>query len=87
MKTKGRFQFYTDSLSMMKKLEAYSEYPTVLLKTVLHLEWDVLSALHQALEWFPTYPKINWVKSHHDDKVYDSTEMPMDAYLNSEADE
>jgi hypothetical protein len=86
-KTQGEFQFYTDSLSMLKKLEAYSEYPTAPLKTVLHLEWDVLSALHRALEWFPTYPKISWVKSHQDDKVYDKTEMPLDAYLHSEADE
>ena len=45
-KAQGEFQFYTDSLSMLKKLEAYSEYPTAPLKTVLHLEWDVLSALH-----------------------------------------
>ena len=86
-KAKGNFQFYTDSLSMIKKLEAYSEYPTAPLKTVLHSEWDVLSALHRALQWFPTYPKITWVKSHQDDKVYDKTEMPLDAYLNSEADE
>ena len=83
----GKFQFYTDSLSMIKKLEAYSEYPTAPLKTVLHSEWDVLSALHRALQRFPTYPKINWVKSHQDDKVYDEKEMPLDAYLNSEADE
>ena len=53
-KAQGEFQFYIDSLSMLKKLEAYSEYPT----------WDVLSALHRALGWFPTYPKISWVKSH-----------------------
>ena len=33
-----------------------------------------------------TYPKINWVKSHQDDMVYNKTEMPLDAYLNSEAD-
>ena len=32
-----------------------------------------------------TYPKINLVKSHRDDKVYNKTEMPLDAYLNSEA--
>ena len=62
-KAQGKFQFYTDSLSMLKKLEAYSEYPT----------WDVLSALHRALGWFPTYPKISWVKSHQDDKVYEKT--------------
>jgi hypothetical protein len=38
------------------------------------------------LQWFKTYPKISWVKSHQDDKVYDATEMPLDTYLNSEAD-
>jgi hypothetical protein len=31
--------------------------------------------------------RINWVKSHQDDKVYDAKAMPLDAYLNSEADE
>jgi hypothetical protein len=36
---------------------------------------------------FQTHPKINWVKSHQDDKVYGAKEMPLDAYLNSEADE
>jgi hypothetical protein len=48
---------------------------------------DVLSALHRALKWFKTYPKINWVKSHQDERVYDKIAMPIDAYLNSEADE
>ena len=86
-KSKGKFQFYTDSLSMIKKLKAFSEYPTAHLKTVLHSEWDVLSALHRALQWFPIYPEINWVKSHQDDRVYDEKAMPLDAYLNSEADE
>jgi hypothetical protein len=33
------------------------------------------------------YPKINWVKSHQDNKVYEAQEMPLDAYPNSEADE
>jgi hypothetical protein len=30
--------------------------------------------------------KIKWVKSHQDDKEYDKNKMPLDAYLNSEAD-
>jgi hypothetical protein len=35
-----------------------------------------------------TYLKIEWVKSHQDDKMYDGSEiMPLEAYLNSEADE
>jgi hypothetical protein len=83
---RSKIQVYTDSLSMITKLEAYGEYPTAPLATVLDSEWDVLSALHRALKRFKTYPKITWVKSHQDDKVYDKTEMPLDAYLNSEAD-
>jgi hypothetical protein len=72
---------------MMKKLKAFDKYPTASLSIVLDSEWDVMSALHRALKWFPTYKKINWVKSHQDDKVYDVSEMPVNAYLNSEADE
>ena len=53
----------------------------------IDLLWDGLSALHQELKRFKTCPKINWVKIHQDDKVYDAQEMPLDAYLNSEADE
>ena len=86
-KVRGKFQFYTDSLSMIKKLKAFNKYPTASLSMVLDSEWDVLSALDRVLKWFPTYPKINWVKSHQDDKVYIHTDMPVDAYLNSEADE
>jgi hypothetical protein len=72
---------------MINKLKAYDKYPTAPLATVLDLEWDVLSALHRALQRITTYPKIQWVKSHQDVKVYDKGEMPLDAYLNSEEDE
>jgi hypothetical protein len=65
------------------KLKAYDKYPTAPLTTVLDSEWDVLSALHRALQCFT---KINWVKRHQDDKAYAKMEMPLDAYLNSEAD-
>jgi hypothetical protein len=85
--TRSKIQVYTDSLSMMTKLKAYNEYPTAPLAAVLDSEWDVLSALHSALKWFKTYPKINWVKSHQDNKVYETKEMQLDACLNSEADE
>ena len=72
---------------MINKLEAYDEYPTAPLATVLNSEWDVLSALHRALQWYQTKPTINWVKSHQDDMVFDTEAMPLNAYLNSEADE
>jgi hypothetical protein len=83
----SKIQVYTDSLSMIKKLKALDKYPTAPLTTILDSEWDVLSALHQALKRFKSCPKINWIKSHQDEKVYDIQEMPLDAYLNSEADE
>ena len=81
----SKIQVYTDSLSMITKLEAYDEYPAALLPTVQDSEWDVLSALHRALQWFRTKPKISWVKSHQDDVVVDKEAMPLNAYLNSEA--
>jgi hypothetical protein len=40
-----------------------------------------------SLKAVETPPKISWVKSHQDEKLYDEIEMPLDAYLNSEADE
>jgi hypothetical protein len=52
--TRSKIQVYTDSLSMITKLEAYGEYPTAPLTTVLDPEWDVLSALHRALKRFKT---------------------------------
>jgi hypothetical protein len=78
---RSKIQVYTDSLSMITKLNAYDEYPTASLAAVLDSEWYILSALSIALKRFKTYPKINWVKSHQDDKVYDKIAMPLDAYL------
>ena len=72
---------------MINKLKAYDKYPTATLATVLDSEWDILSALHRALKWYCTYPKINWVESHQDGKVYDEKAMPLNAYLNLGADE
>ena len=86
-KLRAKFQFYTDSLSMMKNLKAFDKFPMASLSMVLDSELDVLSALHGALKWFPTYPKISWVKIHQDNKVYLDTVMPTDAYLKAEADE
>jgi hypothetical protein len=85
---RGTIQAYTDSISMINKSKAYDKYPTAPLATVLDLEWGILSALHRALKWYRTYPKINWVESHQDGKVYDEKAMPLNAYyLNLGADE
>jgi hypothetical protein len=57
------------SPSMLKKLRAYDKYPTAPLATILH----------RALQRFTKDPKICWVKSHQDDKVYyDTTAIPLD---------
>ena len=58
---------YTDSESMITKLDKIREYPKAKHKMTLHPEWDVLSALHNTLVSFPTGPSIEWVKSHQDD--------------------
>jgi hypothetical protein len=72
---------------MIKKLKVYDKHPTAPLTTVLDSEWDVLSALHRALQWFKRYPRIKWKKGNQDNiKVFEKTEMPLDSYLNSEAD-
>jgi hypothetical protein len=47
---RSKIQVYTDSLSMIKKLKAYDEYPTAPLTKVLNSDWDVLSALHRELK-------------------------------------
>ena len=71
---------------MIKKLDAFSEYPTAKYKMTMYPEWDVLSALHNILETYPRRPTIEWVKSHQNDnnKV---TELKLGALLNIEADE
>jgi hypothetical protein len=40
---RSKIQVYTDILSMITKLEAYGEYPTAPLATVLDSEWYILS--------------------------------------------
>ena len=52
----------------------------------LHPEWDVLSALHNTLETFPTRPSIEWVESHQDDNQ-PVANLQLGAKLNIVADE
>lgn len=70
---------------MIKKLDAFREYPTAKYKMTMHPAWDLLSVLHDILETYPFRPTIEWVKSHQDNnnKV---TELKLDALLNIEAD-
>ena len=41
----SKIYLFTDSMSMIKKLNTIDIYPTVHLKTVMDSEWDVLQAL------------------------------------------
>lgn len=62
------FQIYTDSLSMIKKLDCMEQYTSDPLKITMHMEQDALSALHNALKWFPTKPTFQNVYSNHYDE-------------------
>ena len=71
---------------MITKLDKMKEYPTAKHKMTLHSEWDVLSALHNTLETFPTRPSIEWVESHQDDNQ-PVENLQLGAKLNILADE
>ena len=65
----NNYLLYTDKKSVIDNLQALDKYRTAALKTVLHPEWDVLSALHNALQVFPNSPILQWVRSHQDNKT------------------
>ena len=67
LSTNINMHVYTDSESMIIKLNKMKEYPTAKHKMTLHLEWDVLIALHNKLKSFPKRPTLEWVESHQDD--------------------
>ena len=46
-------EIYTDSQSMLDKLEAIGKYPTAKFKMTMHPEYDVLLALHSELATYP----------------------------------
>ena len=74
---------------MINRLNAIQEYPTAKYKMTMHPEWDVLSALHEILDTYPSRPIIEWVKSHQDNQDNDNktNELALSAQLNIEADE
>ena len=59
---------------MITKLVQMNEYPSAPLKMTFHVDWDVLSALHNALKCFPTKSTLHHVHSHQDD---DPTKMAL----------
>ena len=77
----------TDSASMIKKLDKMNEYPGAARSMVMDADFDVLSALHTQLNWFPKRPRLQWVPSHQDDDTDDISTLTPAAQLNIHADE
>ena len=78
------FKIYTDSKSMLKKLERMDKYPSAPLKMVLAPNWDVLQAVFNELKWFSKKPSIKWLQSHQDDNPDTVQSIPVQ--LNVRAD-
>lgn len=83
---KEKCQIYTDSLFMINKLNWIDKYPSSPLKITLHAEWDVLSALHKTLKWFPTKQNSKYVYIHQDDTP-DTKQLSILVQFNIETDE
>ena len=78
-------QIYTDSKSMLDKIEAINKYPTAKYKMTMHPEYDVLLSLQSVIDTYPNRPTLNWVESHQNDRD-EGNELELDAILNIEAD-
>ena len=77
----------TDSESMTRKLDKMNAYPGAARTMVMDADYDVLSALHHQLNWFPRRPQLQWVPSHQDDDTDDISSLTPAAQLNIHADE
>ena len=75
---------FTDSMSMVNKLNTMNEYPTAHLKCTMDPEWDVLQAICTAMEKMKEKPELEWVRSHQDDD--EVSELDQAAQLNIKAD-
>ena len=64
-----------------------NEYPGAARSMVMDADFDVLSALHTQLNWFPKRPRLQWVPSHQDDDTDDISSLTPAAQLNIHADE
>ena len=75
---------FTDSMSMVNKLNAMNKYPTAHLKCTMDPEWDVLQAIHTVMGKMKEKPALEWVRSHQDDDQV--SELDKAAQLNIKAD-
>lgn len=55
----SKIHLYTDSKSMIDKLNAMDMYPAAHLKTVMDLEWDILQALQSLMKELNEISNLN----------------------------
>ena len=77
---------FTDSMSMVNKLNAMNKYPTAHLKCTMDPEWDVLQAIHTVMGKMKEKPALEWVRSHQDDDQVSELDNDKAAQLNIKAD-
>ena len=86
MATGKDMTLFTDSKSMVDKLNAMNKYPTAHLKCTMDPEWDVLQAIHTVMNEMKEKPELAWVRSHQDDDPEDISKLDKAAQLNIKAD-
>ena len=78
---------FTDSLSMVNKLEVMNKYPTTHLRCVMDSEWDLLQVIHRLMVKMKEKPELEWIHSHQDDdRDKDIAKLSEAAQLNIKAD-
>jgi hypothetical protein len=63
----GQFTFYCNNKGLLKKLQYMQSYNNAINATVLHLEWDIVSAVYHLQLSFHPLPDLQHVKGHQDD--------------------
>ena len=85
--TNKEITLFTDSRSMVNKLEAMNKYPTAHLKCAMDPEWDLIQAIHKVMSKMKEQPELEWVRSHQDDDPdEDILKLDKSAQLNIKAD-
>ena len=65
--TNKEITLFTDSRSIMNKLDTINTYPTAHLKCIMDPKWDVLQAIRIVMCKMKEQPELEWVHSHQDD--------------------
>jgi hypothetical protein len=63
----GQFTFYCNNEGLLKKLQYMQSYNNAINPTVLHLEWDMVSAVYCLQSSFHPLPDLQHIKGHQDD--------------------